>query len=181
MATHSRPVFESLRGGPLEISSIFRERADKYMVLQKLAQEVLREPSHLTPTDREVIAAFTSKLNGCEYCCGSHTEFARSLGASSDDVRMIDTVDTTTHRLSPILAYVRKLTLAPSTISNDDKQAVLAAGFTEEELKDAIGVCAAFNLFNRLVEGHGIPPKSDYSQDAEMLNRHGYDRRYPAR
>jgi len=73
------------------------------------------------------------------------------------------------------------LTLAPSTISETDKQAALAGGFTEDELKDAIGVCAAFNLYNRLVEGHGIPPKNDYSADAEMLNRHGYDRRYPAR
>ena len=181
MATHSRPVFSSLRGGPLEISSIFRERAAKYSVLQTLAQEVLREPSHLPPHDREVIAAFTSKLNGCEYCCGSHTQFARSLGASTDDIQMIEHAEISGHRLEPLLSYVRTLTLAPSTIADSDKQAVLDAGFTEEELKDAIGVCAAFNLFNRLVEGHGIPPKNDYSADAEMLNRHGYDRRYPAR
>ena len=48
-----------------------RDRPDKYMMLMAHAQEILREPSHLSPTDREVIAAFTSRLNGCEYCCAS--------------------------------------------------------------------------------------------------------------
>ena len=128
------------------IGTVFRERPTKYMMLLSHAQEILREPAHLSAADREVIAAFTSKLNGCQYCRGSHAAFAASLGASDADLAMVDGGNIDDHRLAALLAYVRKLTLAPSTISQSDKEAVDAAGFTEDELKDAIAVCAAFNL-----------------------------------
>jgi alkylhydroperoxidase family enzyme len=91
---------------------------------------------------------------------------------------MIKTEETQNHRLSSILNYVKKLTLAPSTISNEDKLLVNEAGFSDEQLKDAIAVCAAFNLFNRIVEGHGVTPKETYKDSAEMIKKHGYDRRY---
>ena len=147
------------------------------MMLMTFAQEILREESHLSAADREVIAAYTSSLNGCQYCCGSHTEFAKSLGAQVADLEMINGGDIEGHRLAALLSYVKKLTLAPSTIADSDKQAVHAAGFSEEQLKDAIAVCAAFNLFNRIVEGHGIAPHENYVMAARMINSHGYDRR----
>jgi len=38
-------------------------------------------------------------------------------------------------------------------------------------------VCAAFNLYNRIVEGHGIAPHDNYDESVKMINAHGYDRR----
>ncbi len=177
MATHERPRFEQFTHELAGIRSVVQERPSKYMMLMTFAQEILREDSHLSPTDREIIAAYTSKLNGCEFCCGSHTAFASSIGAGSADLAMIESGDTTGHRLAPLLAYVKKLTLTPSAISESDKQAVHAGGFSEEQLKDAIAVCAGFNLFNRLVEGHGIGPHKSYQEATDMINAHGYDRR----
>lgn len=178
MTTHNRPQFGSLSENPFGIVGVFQERPNKYMMLLSLAQEILREDSHLSSTEREVIAAYTSKLNGCQYCCGSHTAFAQSLGATEDDIYAIESGDVEGHPLSAILKYVKKLTLAPSTISNEDKELVHEAGFSEEQLKDAIAVCAAFNLYNRIVEGHGVAPHDNYDKDVEMINTHGYDRRY---
>lgn len=83
MTTHHRPNFSTLHDGRGGIVSVFMERPQKYMALLSVAQELLREASHLSPADREVIAAFTSRLNGCDYCCGSHTAFAQSLGATA--------------------------------------------------------------------------------------------------
>jgi uncharacterized peroxidase-related enzyme len=160
------------------ITSVFQEKPSKYMMLLSFAQELLREESSLSTTDREVIAAYTSKLNGCEYCCGSHTEFAVSLGATDQDKEMIEKEEIESHRLASILNYVKKLTLAPNTISNEDRLLVHEAGFSDEQLKDAIAVCAAFNLFNRIVEGHGVTPKDSYKEATEMIKKHGYDRRY---
>ena len=104
-----------------------QERPSKYMMLMSFAQEVLREDSHLSAVDREVIAAYTSKLNGCEYCCGSHTVFATSLGASDADSAMIASGVTEGHRLAALLAYDKKLTLTPSAISETDKQTAIAS------------------------------------------------------
>lgn len=178
MGTASRPRFQGFTDPTAGIGTVFRERPTKYMMLLSHAQEILREPANLSAADREVIAAFTSKLNGCQYCRGSHAAFAASLGASDADLEMVASGDIDGHRLAALLAYVRKLTLAPSTISHSDKEAVHSAGFTEDELKDAIAVCAAFNLYNRIVEGHGIAPHDDYTADVAMINARGFDRRY---
>ena len=150
------------------IVDIFMSNPKKFGPALALAQEVLREDSALSSKDREIIAAFTSSLNKCRYCTTSHEAFADSLGATEQDKE----------RLIPLFAYVEKLTLAPSTLTKDDFNNVIVAGFTEQELTDAITVCAAFNFYNRIVEGHGIQPQNDYSADIEMINNFGYDQRY---
>lgn len=150
------------------------------MVALTLAQEVLREPSALSPQDRELIAAFTSKLNKCEYCFGSHKVFTESINAEPSDIAcvLVDE-DYSGHRLETILNYVKKLTLSPASVEQSDLDAVLSAGFSEDELKDAIAVCAAFNFYNRIVEGHGIAENANtWPMAAEMINKAGYDRRY---
>lgn len=178
MATHDRPNFAGLSDHPAGIGAVIGERPDKYSMLMVFAQEILREESHLPAADRELIAAFTSSLNGCGYCTGSHAAFARSLGMSAGDLAVVESGDPVGHRLEALLAYVKKLTLAPGEIAESDRRSVIDAGFTEDELKDAIAVSAAFNLFNRLVEGHGIGPRENYDADVRMIGTHGYDRRY---
>lgn len=151
-----------------DILEIFEKNMQKYGPALSLAQEVLREPAALEPKEREIIAEFTSKLNGCKYCNTSHKAFADSIGATDEDRK----------RLKPILNYVKKLTLSPSSLNQKDYKKVIDAGFTEQQLSDAIGVCAAFNFYNRIVEGHGIKAKEDYSDEIEMINAKGYDLRY---
>jgi len=178
MTTRTRPHFEGLSDNPLGIVAVFQERQGKYMPLLTVAQELLREDSHLSAAERETIAAYTSKLNGCEYCRTSHIALAESVGASDSDIETVNSGDIDSHPLASILNYVKKLTLTPSSISEEDKQAVYASGFSEDQLKDAIAVCAAFNLFNRIVEGHGVAPKDNYDDEVAMIKAHGYDRRY---
>ncbi len=168
--------FEDLKG----IVDVFTDRPDKYMPALSLAQDILREESYLSPAERELIAAYTSKLNGCEYCCGSHTEFALSIGVDEDTIqKIVVNEDISDHPLSAILSYVKKLTKDPSTLTDQDRKDVIDAGFSEEHLKDAIAVCAIFNFYNRIVEGHGVLPSQEgYKTAATMINKHGYDRRY---
>lgn len=159
------------------IVDVFMERPNKYAVALTLAQELLREESHLSSLDREIIAAYTSYLNNCAYCHGSHKEFCVSLGATEEDLAVF--TDSHSHRLSPILNYVKVLTLNPSSVNQDLKNSVIEAGFSEDELKDAIAVCAAFNFYNRIVEGHGIEANEDtWKFAADMIKTHGYDKRY---
>jgi len=155
------------------IVDVFLERPNKYAVALTLAQELLREPSHLSPLDRELIATYTSYLNQCDYCYGSHKEFCLSLGATEEDLAFSES-----HRLAPLLHYVKALTLNPSSVHRDLKLAVMEK-FSEEELKDAIAVCSAFNFYNRIVAGHGIEANAEtWKTASESIQTHGYDRRY---
>ena len=160
------------------IVDVFMEQPKKYMPSLTLAEEVLREPSALSPQDREFIAAFTSYLNKCKFCYGSHRVFAISIGVDKEEIDKVILEHYTGHRLRPILDYVKKLTLEPSSLTKFDFDEVVNAGFSEEELKDAIAVCAAFNYFNRIVEGHFISENSEtWEASAKMITEHGYDRR----
>ncbi|MCA0927891.1 carboxymuconolactone decarboxylase family protein [Ruegeria profundi] len=120
---------------------------------------VMRGKSDLSFAERELIAAYVSGLNACSYCHGAHTVFARAYGIDPELIELLvedlnsAPVD---QRFKPILAYVAKLTLSPSRMTEEDANAVYRAGWSEDALFDAIQVCGVFNLVNRLVEGTGI-------------------------
>ena len=174
----SEKIFTSLNDNST-IVDVFMQRPSKYMMLLSFAQEILREDSFLSKQDRELIATFTSSLNGCKFCTGSHKVFTISVGFPEEEIDLILSNNYSGHRLESVLNYVKKLTISPSLITKKDAQDVFDAGFSEEELKDAIAVCAAFNLFNRIVEGHGIQENSEtWDPSAEQINKNGYDRRY---
>jgi len=160
------------------IVDVFEENPKKYMASLTLAEEFLRQPSALSPKDREIIATFTSYLNGCKYCFGSHKTFSISLGASEDEINKVVSENYSDYRLASVFDYVKKLTLSPSSLTKKDFDAVLESGVSEEELKDAVAVCAIFNYFNRIVEGHFILENSKtWELAAKVINANGYDRR----
>ena len=49
--------------------------------LIELHEAALRNKSALTPRDKELIAAYVSGLNACQYCHGVHSEAAPLLHA----------------------------------------------------------------------------------------------------
>lgn len=130
-----------------------------YRQLLGFHQAAMRDPSPLTAAEREMIGAYVSGLNGCQFCYGVHTATAAELGIPAGTVSAaLDDVDATevSERLAPLLRYVRKLTLTPSAITAGDAKAVFDAGLEERALHDAVVVAAMFNMMNRLVDGLGI-------------------------
>jgi uncharacterized peroxidase-related enzyme len=169
-------VFDSLKENAT-IVDVFMENQKKYMMMLSFAQEVLREASSLSPQDREMVAAYTSYLNGCRYCYGSHRLFAESINA---EIEVLDSgIQSVPNRLTPIFNLVEQLTKHPSSMTKKLYDECYNAGFTQEQVKDAVAVCAAFNFFNRIVEGHGVQENSEsWAPAAEQINSMGYDRRF---
>ena len=139
-----------------------------------LAEAVMRKESELSIGERELIAAYVSGLNACQYCVNSHINVAEQFGvdatvlekllASIDDAPIKET-------LKPIFYYVKKLTETPSKMMARDAEQVYSLGWQEETLVDVVSVCAFFSLMNRLVDGTGCtvntvakaPEKTDMS------------------
>jgi len=147
--------------------------------LLALHTAVLRGPSELSAAERELIVAYVSALNACRYCFGVHAETARVLGMPEATMTaLVADLDTApvSERLRPILRYARKLTVAPTTLTQADADAVFAAGWTEKTLHDAVLCTGLFNLMNRVLEGHGIHgDPSLYSARGKALAEGGYD------
>ncbi len=133
----------------------------------------LRGPSAFTAGERELMGAYTSALNSCTYCYSSHSEAAKLLGIDAKvfDLLMND-IDAAPIKpaLRPVLAFVKKLTLTPSRMTQKDADAVYAAGWDERALHDAIMVCCVYSFMNRLADGHGLP--SDPAMFKERGRRH---------
>jgi len=120
---------------------------------------VMRGSSPLSAGERELIAAFVSSLNSCNYCAGGHGEAAKAFGVPEQTIAMLaEDIDAAPvdEKLRPILKFVEKLTQTPARMTSADADAVFSAGWDEEALFSAILVCCVFNFMNRLVEGCGL-------------------------
>ena len=73
-------------------------------------------------------------------------------------------------RMYPVFVFIKKLTLTPSEVTQEDADRVYAAGWDERALHDAIEVFALFNFMNRYVEGHGLKAMpGGFAKEGKML------------
>jgi alkylhydroperoxidase family enzyme len=75
-----------------------------------------------------------------------------------------------------MLGFVEKLTLRPEELSQDDADAVRAAGVSDEAIVDAIHVAALFNMIDRLADSLGwdVPEYDSFLARADMMLATGY-------
>lgn len=139
---------------------------------------VMRVDSQLTAREKELMAAYVSGLNACQYCYGVHAQTAGAFGVPESLLQALLTdfdnaaVDP---KLKPILAYARVLTLTPAEATQRHVDAVYAAGWTERDLHDAVLTVCLFNFMNRLLEGHGVKGSPDlFAERGQALHDHGY-------
>lgn len=171
------PKFPKL-GGDATVPDILKMSPEAGVALMELHEAIMRRPSPLTPGERELIAAYVSGLNKCQYCHGVHAETAKAYGLPSEAIdSMFDDLDAAgfDDKIKPILRFARKLTEAPSSVTDADAQTVYRAGWDEKALHDAIMVVCCFNFMNRLLEGHDVHGHEKmYKQRGPMLKEHGY-------
>ena len=145
-------------------------------------EAIMRGPSAFTAGERELMAAYVSRLNSCTYCASSHSEAAAILGVEPKllDALMAD-VDTTPidKRFRPIFRFLKKLTVTPYRMIQVDADAIYAEGWGERDLHDVIMVCCCFSFMNRLADGHGLASDpSLFKARATRLAQEGYLAQY---
>lgn len=145
----------------------------------KLLHSVMRERSDWMPGERELFAAFTSRLNTCHFCFGVHI---RITGITLDPTITTDRLDNWHNagfepRIVAMLDLLEKMTLAPNTISAGDIAKVRAEGISDTAIIDAMHVCFLFNLVNRLANAldYNYGTEADALKAATILNRVQYN------
>lgn len=152
--------------------------------LMTLADTLLRGPSPLTAAERELIAAYVSALNECNFCRRSHAAAARRLFGADAAVVEAAIADPTTPLVSAkmraLLAIAAKVQRDGRLVTGEDVAAARAAGADDVEIHDTVLVAAAFCMFNRYVEGLGTwAPEDEAAYDAmgARMAANGYGRR----
>jgi uncharacterized peroxidase-related enzyme len=79
-------------------------------------------------------------------------------------------------RLRVTLGFLEKMTLAPQDLGPADVAPLREAGLSDEEIADAIHVCAIFNLINRLADAMGWEAQNEVAihRFADLLLKIGY-------
>ena len=177
------PFFRSLPddAGP---GNVFEAYPDIYLPWADTSQALMRGASPLTPGEREMIAAFVVGVAKCRYAWVAHRAAAVAWGMDGEAIdRAVEDLASAPveDRFKPLLAYARKLTLAPTDVGQEDADAVFAAGWDEKALHDAIAVTARMNFMCRLVQGYGFTPMSAGKArgNAESRKKLGYRNLYP--
>jgi uncharacterized peroxidase-related enzyme len=162
------------------INGPLRYRPETGKPLLELAEVLLRGPHPLTEGERELIAAYVSGLNQCDFCCGSHSAFAAAqLDAGMtlvDQVRAdLDTAPVS-EKLRALLRIAGAVQ-AGGRVRDELVAAARAAGATDLEVHDTVLIAAAFCMYNRYVDGLATFTPTEpgaYAAAAERIVRNGY-------
>ena len=143
-----------------------------------LTHEAMRGPSTWSVGDRELMAAYVSKVNHSPFCVGAHT--ATAAGAYQDGDRVaavLADLDSAPidEGLRATLGMLGKLT-SRGTLSPDDVRAVLSTGVSLQQIEDALAVSFAFNTTDRLANAFAFELLSQegFEAGAKYLLRRGY-------
>jgi uncharacterized peroxidase-related enzyme len=123
-----------------------------------LLREVLRGPSDWSPAERELFAAFVSRLNSCHYCIGIHTGTATIGMGSPVTVDILDNWRTAgfDSRVGAALTLLETVARNSDGPTPADFAAAQAAGLSDDAIVDAFAVGFVFNVINRLADAFGF-------------------------
>jgi AhpD family alkylhydroperoxidase len=146
--------------------------------MKEVTHEAMRGLSSWSVGDRELMAAYVSKVNESAFCIGAHTATAgRAYQDSPKVAAVLGDLDS-----APIEDALRATLRMLGTLSQDgklgaeDMRAVLTLGVSHQQIEDALAVCFAFNTTNRLADTFAFELLSPegFEAGAKYLLKRGY-------
>jgi uncharacterized peroxidase-related enzyme len=163
------------------IRSLAMFRPETGQHLYALAQVLLRDPSPLSPAERELIAAHVSARNNCTFCMSSHAAAARELFADSHSVVdcIINGQNTPllSKKMIALLNIAGKVQISGKLVADEDVAEARKHGAGDRDIHDAVLIAATFSMFNRYVDGlASLTPTNpkDYEPMGKRLATMGY-------
>jgi uncharacterized peroxidase-related enzyme len=163
------------------ITGLFAFRPQTAEPMMALAEVLLRGESSLSRGERELIAAYVSGCNDCEFCTASHSAVAAAQ--LPEGMELVEAVrkDPDTAAVEPKIRALLKIAGSVAqggrAVTDDQVVAARAEGATDLEIHDTVLIAAAFCMFNRYVDGlaTAVPESPEgYLMAAERLVHQGY-------
>jgi uncharacterized peroxidase-related enzyme len=174
-------AYIEVKEGVPGIRSLFQFSPETGKPLCDLAEVLLRGPSPLRSAERELIAAYVSKRNGCIFCMNSHAAVARYL--FDEEKQVVDELlkDQNAESLSPkmkaLLLIAGKVQAKGKSVTPEDIESAKKAGANDTDIHDAVLIAASFSMFNRYVDGlasYTPTGEAAYEEMGKRLGQQGY-------
>jgi uncharacterized peroxidase-related enzyme len=164
--------------------AIYTRYPEVYRPWSLMSEALMNGPSPLSQGERELILAYACAVAGCDLVHVAHSEVAYAWGIPNGLVEQL-LADPQTPAVEPklqvLLGYVRKLMTEPNAMGQADLDAVLAAGWNEQALHDAVAVTARGAFMHRLIAAYGFKPmaREAHAKKAHKRKALGYVDLYP--
>jgi uncharacterized peroxidase-related enzyme len=140
-------------------------RPDEFRAFMAYHDALMGKREGLTAAEREMIVVAVSIGNSCQYCVVAHGAILR-VRAKDPAISELVTANWRKARLPArqraILEYATKVATASHLISPEDRQAVLEAGLSQDELWDIGAIAAFFSMSNRLANAIDLKPNPEF-------------------
>ena len=161
------PAFESATGATAEVYAQIKKAAGSVPntfaaigalgpveLKAMLAADGALAQGTLSKQDREAIKLRVSAIGGCEYCVAAHSLLGKLTGLQPEVLKQIRAGQPTGDaKRDALLRFVGNLVRTSGTISQEQFDAIKAAGYTDAQLVEislAIAVTVFTNVFNRI-------------------------------
>jgi uncharacterized peroxidase-related enzyme len=143
----------------------FSRNTEKLRAFSQYYNTLMLAPSGLSKLEREMVAVVVSSANRCFYCLVAHGQAVRALSGDPQLGEMLVMnyrVAELPARQRAMLDFAWKLTTAPAEIVEADRDALRAAGLSQDEIFDLADVIGFFNMSNRFAIASDMMPNPDY-------------------
>ncbi len=149
-----------------------------HLPLAELCEAIFRGSSPLSRGQRQMLFAYASALNSCQYCYGGHAAAAVAHGQDAavfdallDDIGTAPVDD----RLKPLFRLVRKMTLEHTKMAQADVDGAYEAGWDDEAIHSAMACACLASFMNRLIEATGVVARPElFARRGEKAKELGY-------
>ncbi len=138
---------------------------EKLDAFTALYNNLMLGASGLTKLEREMIGVVVSSINRCWYCQVAHGAAVREL---SGDPALGEALvmNWKAAELSPshraMLTFVDKMTRDSAGITEEDRESLRDAGFSDRDIWDIVSVAGFFAMSNRVASATAMQPNPDY-------------------
>ena len=101
----------------------------------------------LTARQREQVALAVAEINGSNYSLSAHYDNGKALGLTHHEMRLARNATAPDPKTERMLRFTQAVVLQRGDISDDDFQALVTAGFTNEQIVEIVANIA-LNIFS---------------------------------
>jgi uncharacterized peroxidase-related enzyme len=131
------------------LPNMHRMLATSPILLRAVTDYQAQMSKSLDAKTRHGIALAVTEVNGCGYCKAAHSYYATSLGKLSDNEVALN-IDGRSEdaKRSAAIAFAKKVTELRGKVSDGDLAEVRAAGYTDPQILEIVGLAVQFLLTN---------------------------------
>jgi uncharacterized peroxidase-related enzyme len=156
-------------------------RPETGAALLQLTNVLMTDDGTLTRGERELIAAYVSRRNGCNFCRLAHGAVAGELlpdGTATVHAALADPgTAPVSDKMKALLHIAGAVQVSGQSVTSDLVAAARDAGATDLEIHDTVLIAAMFCMFNRYIDGLAAESPDDpaeYVAFGQQVAANGY-------